>query len=57
MLVQKQQCSLLAFLLSGRNSGSLMGYKSQGVLHEVVVIKREVKALALNCARGKRGDV
>ena len=32
-----------------------MGYKSPGVLPEVVVIKREVKALALNCARGKRG--
>ena len=32
-----------------------MGYKSPGVLLEVVVIKREVKALALNCARGKRG--
>ena len=30
-----------------------MGYKSLGVLLEVVVIKREVKALALNCARGK----
>ena len=26
-----------------------MGYKSPGVLLEVVVIKREVKALALNC--------
>ena len=32
-----------------------MGYKSPGVLLEVVVIKREVKALALNCARGKWG--
>ena len=32
-----------------------MGYKSPGVLLEVVVIKREVKALALNCASGKRG--
>ena len=32
-----------------------MGYKSLGVLLEVVVIKREVKALALNCARGKWG--
>ena len=31
-----------------------MGYKSPGVLLEVVVIKREVKTLALNCARGKR---
>ena len=31
-----------------------MGYKSPGVLLEVVVIKREVKALALNCACGKR---
>ena len=31
-----------------------MGYKSPGVLLEVVVIKREVKALALNCAHGKR---
>ena len=34
-----------------------MGYKSPGVLLEVVVIKREVKALALNFARGKRGCV
>ena len=32
-----------------------MGYKSLGVLLEVVIIKREVKALALNCARGKWG--
>ena len=31
-----------------------MGYKSPGVLLEVAVIKREVKALALNCTRGKR---
>ena len=31
-----------------------MGYKSLGVLLEVIVIKREVKVLALNCARGKR---
>ena len=32
-----------------------MGYKSPGVLLEVVVIKREVKALVLNFACGKRG--
>ena len=32
-----------------------MGHKSPGVLLEVIVIKREVKALALNCACGKRG--
>ena len=38
-----------------RNSESLMGYKSPGVLLEVIVIKRVVKALALNYARGKRG--
>ena len=34
-----------------------MGYKAPGVLLEVVVIKREVKALALNCARGNGGHL
>ena len=32
-----------------------MGCKSPGVLLEIVVIKREVKAHVLNCAHGKQG--
>ena len=33
----------------------ILAIKSPGVLFKVIIIKREVKALALNCARGKQG--
>ena len=40
---------------SDRAFGTItLAIKSSVVLLEIVVIKREVKALALNCARGKR---